>query len=84
MIVLNRISNSQINLIFISKFLLSIICYYNRSMKALEEVHRKLALQEFRTKRDRLALDCVKLGKIVPMRTVRNIHIYPSIYFTFI
>lgn len=37
--------------------------------KSLEAVHRKMAYQEFRRKRDRLALDCVRLGKIATMRT---------------
>ncbi len=36
---------------------------------SLEEVHRKMAMQEFRRKREKLALDSVRLGKIV---TVRN------------
>jgi hypothetical protein len=41
-----------------------------RVSKALEDVHRKMALQEFRRKRDRIALDCVRLGKNNPLRTV--------------
>lgn len=41
-----------------------------RLTKALEQVHRERARQDFRTRRDKLALDCVRLGKIVPMRTV--------------
>ena len=40
-----------------------------RLTKALEDVHRKMALQELRRKRDRLALDCVRLGKINTVRT---------------
>lgn len=39
-----------------------------RLVKALEDIHRKMALQEFRRKRDQLALDCVRLGKITLMR----------------
>lgn len=38
-------------------------------MKSLEEVHRTTAFQEFRRKRDRLALDCVRLGKLTTIRT---------------
>lgn len=45
----------------------------NRLTKALEDVHRKMAQQEFRRKRDRLALDCVRLGKIVSVRTVSEL-----------
>eukprot|EP01031_Cornospumella_fuschlensis_P033577 gene33577-40619_t len=37
--------------------------------RALEEVYRKMAQQEMRRKKDRLALDCVRLGKIVQTRT---------------
>ncbi len=40
-----------------------------RFFDSLEEVHRKMAMQEFRRKREKLALDSVRLGKIV---TVRN------------
>ena len=36
--------------------------------KSLEEVHRAAAWQDARKRRDRLALDCVRLGKIVSMR----------------
>jgi len=36
---------------------------------ALEEIHRILAQQEGRRKRDRLAADCVRLGKITTMRS---------------
>jgi hypothetical protein len=39
-------------------------------MKCLEEIYRKMALQEFRRKRDQLALDSVRLGKIATVRTV--------------
>ena len=39
-------------------------------MKSLEEVYRKMAQQEFRRTRDRLALDNVRLGKISSHRTV--------------
>eukprot|EP00601_Ochromonadales_sp_CCMP2298_P019280 CAMPEP_0173314840 /NCGR_PEP_ID=MMETSP1143-20121109/25564_1 /TAXON_ID=483371 /ORGANISM="non described non described, Strain CCMP2298" /LENGTH=542 /DNA_ID=CAMNT_0014257497 /DNA_START=92 /DNA_END=1717 /DNA_ORIENTATION=- len=39
-----------------------------RLVRSLEEVHRKMAVQDFRRRRDRLALDCVRLGKIVPFR----------------
>jgi hypothetical protein len=42
----------------------------SRLSKALEEVYRKMAFQDFRRRRDRLAADCVRLGKIVSMRTV--------------
>mmetsp|Transcript_22523 Transcript_22523/g.32905 ORF Transcript_22523/g.32905 Transcript_22523/m.32905 type:complete len:726 (+) Transcript_22523:104-2281(+) len=44
----------------------------DRSMKlsgALEEVYRLMAQQEMRRKRDRLAADCVRLGKIITIRT---------------
>lgn len=45
-------------------------------MKALEEVHRTLALQEFRRRRDKLALDNVRLGRTVSIRTtVRTCYI---------
>jgi hypothetical protein len=44
----------------------------DRLCKSLEEVHRAMALQDARKRRDRLALDCVRLGKIVSMRTVRR------------
>ena len=37
-------------------------------MKSLEEIHRSNALAEARRKRDRLAVDSVRLGKIVPIR----------------
>jgi tousled-like kinase len=40
-----------------------------RLVKSLEDIHRKMAMQEFRRKRDQLALDCVRLGKIVTVRT---------------
>lgn len=36
---------------------------------ALEDIHRLLAQQEGRRKRDRLAADCVRLGKITTMRS---------------
>jgi tousled-like kinase len=39
-----------------------------RLCKSLEEVHRAMAQQDARKRRDRLALDCVRLGKIVSMR----------------
>lgn len=48
---------------------------HNRISKALEDVHRKMAMQEFRRKRDRMALDCVRLGKITYHRTVSVDHI---------
>lgn len=37
--------------------------------RSLEEVYRENSIQEARRKRDRLALDCVRLGKITTMRT---------------
>ena len=43
-----------------------------KQRKALEDVHRKMAQQEARRKRDRLALDCVRLGKLTPKRVVSN------------
>ena len=46
-------------------------CTYFRLMRALEEVHRKSAIQEFRRKRDRLALDCGRIGKFNTHKTVR-------------
>jgi hypothetical protein len=39
-------------------------------MKAMEDVRRKMALQEFKRTRDRLASDNVRLGKIASHRTV--------------
>lgn len=38
-------------------------------IKTLERTHREMARKEARAKRDRIALDCVRLGKIVTMRT---------------
>jgi tousled-like kinase len=38
-------------------------------IKTLETTYRDMARQEGRRKRDRLALDCVRLGKIATMRT---------------
>lgn len=40
----------------------------NRLCKELETVHRKMAIEESRRRRDRLALDCVRLGKNVSQR----------------
>eukprot|EP01039_Chlorochromonas_danica_P003020 gene3024-3295_t len=45
----------------------------SRISKALEDVHRKMAMQEFRRKRDRMALDCVRLGKITYHRTTATV-----------
>ena len=36
---------------------------------ALEDVYRLMAQQDMRRKRDRLAADCVRLGKIYTVRT---------------
>ena len=38
-------------------------------INSLETANREMARQEGRRKRDRLALDCVRLGKIATMRT---------------
>ena len=38
-------------------------------IKKLEEVQREMAKQEARRRRDRLALDCVRLGKVSTVRT---------------
>ena len=43
-----------------------------RVSHSLVEVHRAMAVQEGRRRRDRLALDCVRLGKLVPRRVVRS------------
>eukprot|EP01038_Epipyxis_sp_PR26KG_P005996 gene5996-8255_t len=40
-----------------------------RCTKMLEDVYRKMAFQEFRRKRDKIAQDSVRLGKIGTMRT---------------
>jgi hypothetical protein len=45
----------------------SVCCRLTRS---LEEVHRTLAMQEFRRRREKLALDNVRLGKVVSSRAV--------------
>lgn len=45
-------------------------------MNALEEVHRTLALQEFRRRRDKIALDNVRLGRIVSTRTTVRTQLY--------
>lgn len=45
-----------------------------RLAKSLEDVYRKMAQQEFRRTRDRLALDNVRLGKISTHRTVSLFH----------
>jgi hypothetical protein len=37
--------------------------------KSLEDVYRKMAIQEQRRRRDRLAADCVRIGKLVTQRT---------------
>ena len=39
-----------------------------RLCKELETVYRKMAIEESRRRRDRLALDCVRLGKFAPQR----------------
>jgi len=40
-----------------------------RVVRTLESVQRDMAMQEARRRRDRLALDCVRLGKISTVRT---------------
>ena len=37
--------------------------------KCLEDVYRKMAIQDQRRRRDRLAADCVRVGKLVTQRT---------------
>jgi hypothetical protein len=41
---------------------------YYRYLKALEDVYRKSAIQEFRRKREKLALDSVRIGKIATLK----------------
>ena len=41
-----------------------------RLTRALEDVHRKLIHQEFRRRREKLAMDNVRLGKVVASRGV--------------
>jgi hypothetical protein len=46
-----------------------------RLRNTLETVHRAMAMQDFRRKRDILAQNCVRLGKVSTMRTVGIIDI---------
>ena len=46
-----------------------------RMTKALEEVQRSLAFQEMRRRRDKLALDNVRLGRMGQVRSVSSISI---------
>lgn len=64
-------------------FLLLFVIYYYifRLVKALEDVYRTTALQEFRRKRDQLALNCVRLGKISTLRTVISLLLSRIYYF---
>lgn len=39
-----------------------------------------MAQQEMRRKKDRLALDCVRLGKIVQTRTVSHVYAHVNVY----
>ncbi len=43
---------------------------YSRLTKTVEDVYRRLAQQEFKRVRDKLASDNVRLGRIVVHRTV--------------
>jgi hypothetical protein len=43
----------------------------SRLALGLEDVHRLMAHQEARRKRDRAAADCVRLGKIATVRTCK-------------
>lgn len=52
------------------KLYLLIYRVYHRLCKHLEQVCREMAIQDARRKRDKLALDCVRLGKITAVRSV--------------
>jgi hypothetical protein len=43
---------------------------YYRLCKSLEEINRSAAMQDARKRRNQVAQDCVRLGKIISMRMV--------------
>jgi hypothetical protein len=51
----------------------------SRLCNTLEDMHRLLAQQEGRRRRDHLAADCVRLGKISTMRTGSALSMSPSL-----
>ena len=52
------------------RFLIFCISTLRRLCKSLEEIHRTSAMQDARKRRNQLAQDCVRLGKIVSVRMV--------------
>ena len=52
------------------RFLIFCVSTLRRLCKSLEEIHRTSAMQDARKRRNQLAQDCVRLGKIVSVRMV--------------